>query len=148
MMNDKCAAGTGRGMEAIANLLGVNIGDIGDMSFDVDEEPDPVSSMCVVFAKVEVANLMRSGWTKQMVLAAYCHAMAKRVASLLTRNGMEAEFAITGGIAKNKGVVKRLERILNVKALESQNYDSQIAGALGAALIARDMYIKKVKKMG
>lgn len=74
--------------------------------------------------------------------------MAKRVASLLTRNGMEAEFAITGGIAKNKGVVKRLERILNVKALESQNYDSQIAGALGAALIARDMYIKKVKKMG
>lgn len=147
MMNDKCAAGTGRGMEAIANLLGVNIGDIGDMSFDVDEEPDPVSSMCVVFAKVEVANLMRSGWTKQMVLAAYCHAMAKRVASLLTRNGMEAEFAITGGIAKNKGVVKRLERILNVKALESQNYDSQIAGALGAALIARDMYIKKVKKM-
>ena len=145
MMNDKCAAGTGRGMEAIANLLGVNIGDIGDMSFDVDEEPDPVSSMCVVFAKAEVANLMRSGWSKQKVLASYCHAMALRVSRLLTRNGMENDFAITGGIAKNKGVVRRIERILNVKALEPKGYDTQIAGALGAGLIARDMYLKKNK---
>jgi benzoyl-CoA reductase subunit A len=145
MMNDKCAAGTGRGMEAIANLLGVNIGDIGDMSFDIDEEPDPVSSMCVVFAKVEVANLMRNGWSKQKVLASYCHAMALRVARLLTRNGMESDFAITGGIAKNKGVVKRIERILNVQALEPKGYDTQIAGALGAGLIARDMYLKKNK---
>jgi bzd-type benzoyl-CoA reductase Q subunit len=148
MMNDKCAAGTGRGMEAIANLLGVNIGDIGDMALDTDEEPEPISSLCVVFAKVEVANLMRSGWTKQMVLASYCRAMAIRVSRLLIRNGMKADFAITGGIAKNKGVVKHIETILDVKALDSTKYDTQIAGALGAALIAKDMFIKKQNRLG
>lgn len=146
MMNDKCAAGTGRGMEAIANLLGVNIGDIGDLSFDVEEEPKPVSSMCVVFAKVEVANLMRCGWTRQKVLAAYCRAMAIRVCKLLVRNKMEPEFAITGGIAKNKGVVRRIEEIMGVRAMEPKGYDTQIAGALGAALIARDMYLKKLRR--
>lgn len=148
MMNDKCAAGTGRGMEAIANLLGVDIGDIGDMSFHVDEEPKPVSSMCVVFAKAEVAALMRSGWTKEMVLAAYCRAMAIRVSKLLVRNKMEPEFAITGGIAKNKGVVRRIEEIMGVKALEPCGCDTQIAGALGAGLVALDMLRKKRARGG
>ena len=148
MMNDKCAAGTGRGMEAIANLLGVDIGEIGDRSFQVEEEPKPVSSMCVVFAKAEVAALMRSGWSKEMVLAAYCRAMAIRVCKLLTRNKMEPEFAITGGIAKNKGVVKRIEEIMGVTALEPQGYDTQIAGALGAAIIAIDMLKKKRARGG
>ena len=110
------------------------------------KEPPPVSSMCVVFAKAEVASLMRSGWTKEMVLAAYCRAMAIRVCKLLTRNEMVPEFAITGGIAKNKGVVSRIEEIMEVKALEPKGYDTQIAGALGAALIARDMLEKKGRR--
>ncbi|WP_303872084.1 benzoyl-CoA reductase, bzd-type, subunit Q [Acetobacterium wieringae] len=137
MMNDKCAAGTGRGMEVIANLLSVHVEDIGEMSFKIDEEPPPVSSICVIFAKTEATNLMRAGWSKEKVLAAYCHAMALRVARLLERNGIEEDFAITGGIAKNIGVVRRIERILGVKALETK-MDQQIAGALGAALIAND----------
>lgn len=148
MMNDKCAAGTGRGMEAIANLLGVDINNIGDLSFQVETEPEPVSSMCVVFAKAEVASLMRSGWTKEMVLAAYCRAMAIRVCKLLTRNKMVPEFAITGGIAKNKGVVRRIEEILGVKAIEPKGYDTQIAGALGAAALAKDMLLKKKARGG
>lgn len=142
IMNDKCAAGTGRGMEVIANLLAVPVEDIGEMSFRVDEEPQPVSSICVIFAKTEVTNLMRAGWTKEKVLAAYCLAMAIRVAKLLERNGMEEDFAITGGIAKNSGVVRRIERLLNVKALKPE-YDTQIAGALGAALLAKDLLNKK-----
>lgn len=137
MMNDKCAAGTGRGMEVIANLLSVHVEDIGEMSFKIDEEPPPVSSVCVIFAKTEATNLMRAGWSKEKVLAAYCHAMALRVARLLERNGIEEDFAITGGIAKNIGVVRRIERILGVRALETK-MDQQIAGALGAALIAND----------
>lgn len=145
MMNDKCAAGTGRGMEVIANLLAVPVEDIGDMSFQVEEEPQPVSSMCVIFAKAEVTELMRSGWTKEKVLAAYCHAMAIRVAKLLQRNEMEDDFAITGGIAKNSGVVRRIERLLNVKALKPE-YDTQIAGALGAALVAKDLLEKKGRR--
>jgi activator of 2-hydroxyglutaryl-CoA dehydratase len=145
MMNDKCAAGTGRGMEVIADLWAVSVEDIGEMSFQVDEEPDPVSSTCVIFAKSEATKLMRAGWTKEKVLAAYCHAMALRVVRLLERNGMELDFAITGGIAKNIGVVRRIERIMNVKALKP-SMDTQIAGAIGAALLAKGLVEKKRAK--
>lgn len=138
LMNDKCAAGTGRGMEAFADLLSVPIEDIGKMSLNIEEEPHPVSSICVVFAKTEAAGLLRAGWSKEKVLAAYCSAMAQRVVRLLERNGMEEDFAITGGIAKNVGVVQRIEKMLGVKALESE-YDTQIAGALGAALVAKNL---------
>lgn len=138
LMNDKCAAGTGRGMEVFANLLAVSIEDVGEMSFNVAEEPQPVSSTCVVFAKTEATNLLRNGWSKEMVLAAYCSAMAIRVVSLLKRNGMELDFAITGGIAKNSGIVKRIEKLLGVQAL-APKYDTQIAGALGGALFAKDI---------
>ncbi|MCT4566643.1 MAG: benzoyl-CoA reductase, bzd-type, subunit Q [Maledivibacter sp.] len=142
MMNDKCAAGTGRGMEVIADLLAVHVEDIGDMSFNIDEEPAPVSSTCVIFAKTEATKLMRAGWTKEKVLAAYCHAMALRVVKLLERNGLEPDFAITGGIVKNMGVTRRIERILGIKVMEPK-LDTQIAGALGAALIAKDFVEKK-----
>jgi bzd-type benzoyl-CoA reductase Q subunit len=144
LMNDKCAAGTGRGMEVFADLLGVPIGEVGQRSLAVDEEPEPVSSTCVVFAKSEATGLLRSGWTTDRVLAAYCSAMAHRVVSLLERIGMEEDFAITGGIAKNPGVVTRLEKELGVKALKPK-HDTQIAGALGAALFAKAL-VEKAKK--
>jgi len=136
LMNDKCAAGTGRGMEVFADLLGVPVEETGELSLAVDEEPEPVSSTCVVFAKTEAAGLLRSGWPREKVLAAYCAAMAHRVVLLLERIGVEPEFAITGGIAKNAGIVRRIERELGVRAL-STGYDTQVAGALGAALFAR-----------
>jgi predicted CoA-substrate-specific enzyme activase len=141
LMNDKCAAGTGRGMEVFAELLQVPIEDVGAMSLDVEKEPAPVSSTCVVFAKSEAAGLLRQGWPKNMVLAAYCSAMAHRVVSLLERLGMEQQFAITGGIAKNIGVVKRLTGELKVEAMTSE-YDTQIAGAIGAALFAKALFEK------
>ena len=80
-----------------------------------------------------------------MVLAAYCLAMAQRVNDLLQRIEVEKDFAITGGIAKNKGIVKRIERILGVEALEPR-IDPQIAGALGAALYAQALYKRKKSK--
>ena len=144
LMNDKCAAGTGRGMEVFADLLGVSINEVGELSLQVDEEPPPVSSTCVVFAKSEASGLLREGWPREKVLAAYSSAMAHRVVSLLERIGMEEDFGITGGIAKNKGVVQRLESRLGVQALEPR-YDTQIAGALGAALFAKSL-IEKGKK--
>lgn len=145
LMNDKCAAGTGRGMEVFADLLSVSIEDVGDLSFDIDEEPEPVSSTCVVFAKSEAAGLLRQGWHKNLVLAAYCNAMAHRVVTLLERLGIEKEFVITGGIAKNRGVVERLEKELGLKGLHS-DYDTQIAGALGAALFGKVLYEKQQAK--
>ncbi len=147
LMNDKCAAGTGRGMEVFADLLSVPIQEVGEMSLDVEEEPNPVSSTCVVFAKTEATGLLREGWPKEKVLAAYCSAMAHRVVTLLERLGVEEDFAITGGIAKNRGVVKRLEDELGIKTLEPR-YDTQIAGAVGAALFAEALVKKQRKQAG
>ncbi len=141
LMNDKCAAGTGRGMEVMADLLGIAISDIGPRSLLVDEEPPPVSSVCVVFAKSEAIGLLKAGWSVEKVLAAYCLAMAERVVSLLKRIGVEKDFFITGGIAKNVGVVRRIERLLGLEAIKS-DFDSQIAGALGAALFAHTLLEK------
>jgi len=142
-MNDKCAAGTGRGMEVFADLLQIPIEDVGDLSFQVDEEPPPVSSTCVVFAKSEATGLLREGWPKNKVLAAYCSAMAHRIVTLLEQLGIEEDFAITGGIAKNIGVVRRLEKEIGIKAMPAR-LDTQIAGALGGALFAQNLLKKKV----
>jgi bzd-type benzoyl-CoA reductase Q subunit len=144
LMNDKCAAGTGRGMEVFADLLGVHITKVGEMSLQVEEEPPMVSSTCVVFAKSEASGLLRAGWPKERVLAAYCLAMAHRVVDLLQRLGVEEDFAITGGIAKNIGVVSRVERELGIKALKP-TLDTQIAGAIGGALFARALLQKERK---
>lgn len=145
LMNDKCAAGTGRGMEVFADLLGVSINEVGDLSFDIDKEPQPVSSTCVVYAKTEATGLLREGWPKNKVLAAYCSAMAHRIMTLLERIGVEEDFAITGGISKNKGVVKRLEKEVGIKIMDTSKYDPQIAGALGAALFAKALLDKGKK---
>lgn len=142
LMNDKCAAGTGRGMEVISDLMQIPIAELGPRSFDVDVEPEAVSSVCVVFAKSEALGLLKAGYTKNKVIAAYCQAMAERVVSLLERIGVEEGFFITGGIAKNPGVVKRIERLLGIKAIETK-VDSQIAGALGAALFGYTLMQKQ-----
>ena len=144
LMNDKCAAGTGRGMEVMAELLAVPIGEVGQLSLEVDGEVPAVSSTCVVFAKSEAMGLLRGGWSKNQVLAAYHEAMAHRVVNLLERIGMEEAFVVTGGIAKNIGIVKRIEEELKVKALPLEP-DPQIAGAVGAALFARDLLLKSRK---
>lgn len=141
MMNDKCAAGTGRGIEVIAELIEVPIDEVGPMSLMVETEPPPISSTCVIFAKSEVIGLLRRGWSKPQVLAAYCAGLAHRVASLIQRLGVVKEFAITGGIAKNIGVVTRVEKELKVKSVEIKP-DPQIAGALGAALFAQGLLLK------
>jgi len=146
MMNDKCAAGTGRGMEVFANLLSVPIQDVGDRSFQIDEEPPAVSSTCVVFAKSEAVGLLRQGWTIEKVIAAYCRAMANKIYELLMRLGIERELAITGGQVKNQGVVKRLEKLLGFEFLKWTDIDPQIAGGIGGALFAKAI-VEKSKEV-
>jgi len=141
LMNDKCAAGTGRGMEVFANLMQVPITDVGKISLTVEEEPEPVSSTCVVYAKTEATGLLRSGWPTNKILAAYCSAMAHRVYTLLERIDVEKDFAITGGIAKNIGVVSRVEKELGLTAL-TPKHDTQLAGAIGAAMFAKALVEK------
>lgn len=145
LMNDKCAAGTGRGMEVIADLMQIPVSELGARSFEIDEEPPAVSSICVVFAKSEALGMLKAGYTKNKVIAAYCQAMAERVVALIERVGVEGDFFITGGIAKNSGVVRRIEKLLGVRSVVSV-YDSQIAGALGAALFADTLLQKQAGK--
>jgi bzd-type benzoyl-CoA reductase Q subunit len=150
LMNDKCAAGTGRGMEVFADLLQIPIEEIGEISLKVDEEPPPVSCTCVAFAKTEAVGLLRKGWSKEKVLAAYTRAMAIRMSNLISRVGLEPELVITGGQSKNVGVVSRIETALGVKCLPTPNWrlnglDPMIAGALGAGLFAKALYDKTQK---
>lgn len=134
LMNDKCAAGTGRGMEVLCDLLGVSINEVGDKSFQYSgEEPEAVSSTCVVYAKSEAVGLLRKGWAQEEVLAAYCRAMANRIYSLVDRVGVKPEFAVTGGMAKNRGVMDRLMPMIGMERMKT-DWDTQIAGAAGAAL--------------
>ena len=150
LMNDKCAAGTGRGMEVFADLLQIPIEEIGEISLKIEEEPPPVSCTCVAFAKTEAMGLLRKGWSKEKVLAAYTRAMAVRMGNLINRVGLERELVVTGGQSKNIGIVSRIETILGVKCLTMPNWrdnglDPMIAGALGAALLAKALYDKGQK---
>ncbi len=150
LMNDKCAAGTGRGMEVFADLLKIPIEDIGEISLKIDKEPDPVSCTCVAFAKTEAMGLLRKGWSKEKVLAAYTRAMAVRMGNLINRVGLQKEFVVTGGQSKNIGIVMRIENLLGVKTLPAPNWrgnglDPMVAGALGAALFAKALYEKEHK---
>ncbi|MFC1487845.1 acyl-CoA dehydratase activase [Thermoproteota archaeon] len=151
LMNDKCAAGTGRGMEVIADLLKIPIEEVGEVSLRVTEDPEPVSSTCVVFAKSEAVGLLRKGWPKEKVLASYIRAMAIRMSELIEKVGCEREFVITGGQAKNSGIVSRVENILGVNRLPVPNLevtgrDPASAGAIGAALFAKALHEKSIRR--
>ena len=143
VMNDKCAAGAGRSMEVVAKLLDLSLEDIGNLSLDVKNGPASISSMCTVFAKSEILSLLRGGVHKNDILAGSCKALVNRVRNLLTRVGVAEEFQITGGIAKNVGVVCRLEEMLGLEAHIC--FEPQIVGAVGAAVFARDALAKQYK---
>ena len=148
LINDKCAAGTGRGLEVFSDLLGVPIDKIGDRSFEFKgQEPVAVSNTCVVYAKSEALALLRKGWSIERVLAAYCQAMAEHIYSLVERLGAKPEFAVTGGMAKNRGVMDRLMPRVGLERLTT-DWDTQTAGALGAALFGFKLCQKgKAKKI-
>ena len=141
LMNDKCAAGTGRSLEVMANLFQVRLEDIGPLSLAWTGEPLKISNTCVVFAKTEVLSLRRQGHPLSQILAGLCDGVAEQVKSLIRRLGLEEDFVVSGGISKNIGVVQRLEQKLGVTAHIC--FEPQIVGAVGAALLATDFLKKK-----
>lgn len=140
VMNDKCAAGAGRSMEVMAKLVGLPLEDVGDLSFQIEKEAAPITSTCVLFARSEVLELSRNGVNKNDILAGACEALTSRVLSLMGRSKVEEELVISGGIAKNKGVAKRVEERLGLTAFIYE--EPQIIGALGAAVFAKDALLK------
>jgi len=134
--NDKCAAGTGRFLEVIAEALEVKLEDMGELSL-MSTEKVTISNQCVVFAETEVISLVNDGKEVADILNGLNRALANRAASLAKGLGVENDVAFTGGVAKNMGVARALEQSLGVP-LKTLNIDPQINGALGAALLARE----------
>ncbi len=139
-MNDKCAAGTGRFLEVMARTLEVDLSDIGPTALTADTA-STISSTCTVFAESEVVSLLAQGESVARILAGLCQAIAQRVNSLASRVGMTAEVMMTGGVAKNSGVVRGIERAVGLPVTIPE--EPQIVGALGAALIARGLGVEK-----
>jgi benzoyl-CoA reductase subunit A len=147
-ISDKCATGMGRHIEIVSEILRTPLTEMGDKSLDVAFDPEPVSTTCYNFAYPEAAALFRQGYKEDTyqendVLAAYLFAVAWRILGTVGKLAplevgdmtVEKELGFTGGLAKNRGVTRRIERELNVTALTGA-YDPQLAGAIGAALSA------------
>jgi (R)-2-hydroxyacyl-CoA dehydratese activating ATPase len=139
VMNDKCAAGTGRFLEIIADSLGVPLDKIGEMSISA-ERIASVSSTCTVFAEQEIISRLAGGESIANLLAGIHDAVATRIASLVKKLNVEPDIAVTGGGAKNIGLVKALERKFDRPLLVPP--EPLITGALGAALMGKEIFEK------
>ena len=139
VMNDKCAAGTGRFLEMIARSLEIDVDELGPIALQSTEEIE-ITSMCSVFAESEVISLIANNKEKADIANGICRAIANKAFSLMKRVGMEEEFMMTGGVAKNPGVVKAVEDKIHAKLYICD--EPEIVGAAGAALYALDKFSK------
>lgn len=135
IMNDKCAAGTGRFLEKAAGLLDIEVEEMGTEALKATK-PANISSQCVVFAESEVISLKAKGITRADIAAGIHVATARRVRNLINRLGIESELVFTGGVSNNAGMKKALEEILGHK-ISTVKLDTIYAGALGAAIYAQ-----------
>nr|WP_294468837.1 acyl-CoA dehydratase activase [uncultured Sellimonas sp.] len=133
VMNDKCAAGTGRFLEMIARSLEISIDELGPIAMQSTEDIE-ITSMCSVFAESEVISLIANNKEKADIANGICKAIANKSYSLLKRAGMEPDFMMTGGVAKNPGVVRAVEEKIGAKLYICP--EPEIVGAAGAALYA------------
>ena len=137
-MNDKCAAGTGRFLEVMAQALELKLNELGPVSLK-HKKSVVISSMCTVFAESEVVSLIAEGCAKEDILNGLHQAIASRVSAMAQSLRVEKVVALCGGVAKNVGVVKALEQNLRVKVKVPA--EPQIIAALGAAICAREMVV-------
>lgn len=149
MFNDKCATGEGRSLEVLCELLHVNLTEIGPKSLEAEKDPEPVSTTCWTFAGTETLGLFGrpefrcEKLSEAEIYASLLFAYAWRILGVIGRLSpldvgeikIDGALAFTGGLAKNEGITKRIERELNVIAAKS-GYDPMLAGAIGAALLA------------
>jgi benzoyl-CoA reductase subunit D len=133
--NNKCAAGVGAFVEAMARVLEVPLDELGKLSMAAHHEVT-LSSSCAVFAETEVVSLIHSQTDKSDIARAINDSIAVRITAMLQRTGLEQEVLFCGGVANNIGIIERLQHHLKTKLLVPQQ--PQIVTALGAALIAQD----------
>ncbi|MGB7788621.1 acyl-CoA dehydratase activase [Methanoregula sp.] len=137
VMNDKCAAGTGRFLEVIASVFKVSLDDLGPMALEGNESV-PISSTCTVFAESEVISLMARGEKPENILRGIHNAISNRVAGMAFRVGVEKDIFFSGGVAKNAGMKVALEDAFH-ESIVIPEFDPQLVGALGAAVLARNL---------
>jgi predicted CoA-substrate-specific enzyme activase len=134
-MNDKCAAGTGRFLEVMANVFKVSLDELGPMALKA-KSIVPISSTCTVFAESEVISLIARGEPPEDILKGIHQAISNRVSGMASRVNPEAEIFFSGGVAKNVGMKAALETALK-SSVYVPDFDPQLVGALGAAVLAK-----------
>jgi benzoyl-CoA reductase subunit D len=135
VINERCAAGAGAFIEAMARALEVDMEQFGPLSLEADKSP-PMNAQCTIFAESEVVTLIHEGESKKNIIRALHDAIAERNISMVRRLGVEKDVALVGGLAKNVGFVDAMKRGLEMDILIPE--DPVIVGALGAALIAAE----------
>jgi predicted CoA-substrate-specific enzyme activase len=142
VMNDKCAAGTGRFLEVIAETLGINLTDMGEISLQANGFVQ-ISNTCTVFAEHEVTSRLAEGAAIPEIIAGLHEAIAGRVVNMTRHLGIEKDVVVTGGGAKNIGLIKAIEGKIGFPVLMPP--EPFLTGALGAALIGKDFYDRGIK---
>ncbi len=135
VMNDRCAAGTGRFLEVMASALEADLANLGQLSLQAKKAVS-ISSMCTVFAESEVISLIADGYKREAIIRGVHESISRRIFRMTKRLRVKEEITFTGGVAKNQGMVKALEGLFGVKL--NIPPEPQIVGALGAALIAKE----------
>lgn len=135
VMNDKCAAGTGRFIEVMARALRVPLASMGTLS-QQSRQPAAVSSLCTVFAESEVISLVSKGQATSDIVAGIHEAIGRRMLALTKSVGLTPPVVMSGGVAKNEGVRRVLERLIGHSIAVAE--EPQVVGAIGAALYALD----------
>ena len=135
VMNDKCAAGTGRFLELMARTLELELDEMAELGLSWERELT-ISSMCTVFAESEVVSLIADNHAAADIVHGLNQSVAAKTAALASRAGAKGPYMMTGGVARNRGVVKALEERLGAPLWTAP--DPDLCGALGAALFALD----------
>ncbi|MGI6722215.1 MAG: acyl-CoA dehydratase activase [Anaerovoracaceae bacterium] len=133
VMNDKCAAGTGRFLDNMARVLETDMDTMSERGLRWQEDLT-ISSMCTVFAESEVVSLIADGKNESDIIHGLNKSVALKISSLVSRVGRREKIMMTGGVARNRGVVKAIEEQLDCRLVVPEK--AQLAGAIGAALYA------------
>ncbi len=143
IMNDKCAAGTGRFLEVLANTLGLKLEELGETSLKSTNSVK-ISSTCTIFAQQEIIFRLSEGIAIEDIVAGLHEAIASRAVNMLRRLKIEPDVVFTGGVAKNVGVVKAVRENLGCEVLVPE--DPLLSGAIGAAILGKELTLKALAK--
>ncbi len=139
VMNDKCAAGTGRFLDVLCETLGISVSELGRISLR-SKNPLEISSTCTVFAQQELASYIAKGASLEDIAYGVYKAIFQRVLSMVKRIGIENDVVLTGGVSKSEGIRRvardELKRVFFPK-------EPLVTGALGAAILAKKIYLQK-----